>query len=92
MADIIAVFCVIVTLWKLGGGEVTVEKGANQSMIKNLRKMSNPATILYFVLLMFTGISFGVTDTYVNVYLQDDLGAPSSMIGEKGLFWVCPFW
>jgi len=78
VADCMMVFCAAMTLLTLN---VHVKTGENQSMIKNLKKMANPAIMIYFGLVLITGICFGTTDTYVNLYLQEELGAPSSMIG-----------
>ena len=111
MADVILVVCAFFAFWKL---EITVEKGKNQSMWKNLKGiaictfntkkkylqihtkfqsqfdlgfitgMVNPAVVIFFTMIFVCGVTFGVTQSLVNLRLQD-LNAPSSMIGTMNL-------
>ena len=42
--------------------------------------MVNPAVVIFFTMIFVCGVTFGVTQSLVNLRLQD-LNAPSSMIG-----------
>ena len=46
--------------------------------------MVNPAVVIFFTMIFVCGVTFGVTQSLVNLRLQD-LNAPSSMIGTMNL-------
>ena len=79
VADILFLLCVIATVWKLN---LKVEKARRRGMVKNLRVMVNPAIGMYIGIIACTGITMGVTDNYVNVYLKNGLGASAQMLGQ----------
>ena len=81
VGDVILVACAVFAFWKL---EIHVEKGRDQSMSANMRLMlTNPVVHLFFCMIFCSGIVMGVTDSLVGVHLQQNLHAPSDMIGKQ---------
>ncbi len=47
-----------------------------------LLKIINPTTLIFFGLVFTNGLVRGVDGTYVSLYLQDELGASSQLLGK----------
>ena len=60
--------------------EIKVEKNKG-SMLHAFKRLLNPATGVYFTILLGLGIGLGIFN-YVPLYLQDEMEASSAMIGE----------
>ena len=61
--------------------EIKVEH-AKESIAKGFSKILNPASGVFFAIGMGMGLGFGVFSTYGPVYLQEEMGASSAMIGR----------
>ena len=65
--------------------DVNVTK-STQNFLPALKRILNPATIVFLFVAFGNGIGHGIYITYVPVHMQEDLAAPSSMIGKT---YVC---
>ena len=62
--------------------DVKVEKN-KESFVESFKKIVNPASgIFLFLVFGGLGIPIGLCANYVNIYLQEDLQASSTMIGK----------
>lgn len=50
---------------------------------REILKLFNLPAIVFFAILFFGGILWGVHDTYLLIYLQDELGASSQLLSKK---------
>ena len=62
--------------------DVNVEKSKHNIFLA-LKRILNPATIVFLVIAFGNGIGQGIYITYVPVHMQEDLAAPSAMIGKN---------
>ena len=60
--------------------DCSVEK-TKDSFITSFKKILNPAFAVFLLIGFAMGIEIGVGGNYVIVYLQEELGATSTMIG-----------
>ena len=60
--------------------EVNVEKNT-EKFIPSFKKIINSASGVFLILIFALGVTVGVEGNYIFVYLQEDLGATSTMIG-----------
>ena len=51
-------------------------------MLKSFSKVLTPSSAIFFSLCFFKGIDSGLTATYKNIYIKEDLGASSTLIGK----------
>ena len=65
--------------------EVKVEKN-KERFVPSFKKIFNPASATFLLLIFSMGIEMGIGANYVIIYLQEDLKASSAMVGK------CPFW
>ena len=63
---------------------VTLER-SGQSTLEALKKIWNKSALIVFSLLFILGIQWGVQDSYVLVYLTDEMGASSQLTSERCL-------
>ena len=76
--DIFLVIAAAMTVWL----KVDMEKSGQTTKESLKRLWTKPAVILF--LFVFTlGYGWGVRDTYLFAYLQDELGASSSLISKN---------
>ena len=81
VSDILYLICVVVIIWKLN---IKINPGVDQPMGQNLKMIfGHPAIILFMVIICLTGVTFGVTDRFVPVFLSQDLGASATVLGDK---------
>ena len=73
----LAVCCVIIIVFL----NVKAEKH-KQNVFHAFKRIANPASGVFVIIMIVTGIGIGVMSSYVMVYLQEDLEASSSMIGK----------
>ena len=52
-----------------------------QSIFHAFKRIANPASGVFLLLMLSLGIEMGIFSNYVLVYLQEDLKATSAMIG-----------
>jgi predicted MFS family arabinose efflux permease len=57
-------------------------KKHKQNVFHAFKRIANPASGVFVIIMIVNGIGIGVMSSYVMVYLQEDLGASSSMIGK----------
>lgn len=60
---------------------ITMEQ-TGERMVKSLKKIFSKPALNLFALSFFSGMSWGINDTYLYVYLQEDLKASSALISE----------
>ena len=63
-------------------------KGKNRGqggMLKSMAQMMNPVVYIFWSILVCQGIVQGITLDYGPIFMQNNLGASSSMIGESKL-------
>ena len=78
--DLFLVIAAIMTLW------LKVEmKKSGQTTKESLKKIWTKPAIIFFTFMMILGYGWGVRDTYLFAYLQDELGASSSLISKRNL-------
>jgi hypothetical protein len=70
------VSCLIVAFFL----EIKVEKN-KENMFHGFKKIINPASAVFFTILCGFGMGCGVFFNYGAVYLQEEMGASSAMIG-----------
>ena len=58
-----------------------VEKN-EESFLYAFRRILNPASGMFFLMILGLGIGWGVAANYVAVYMQEDMGASSAMVGK----------
>ena len=63
---------------------VTLER-SGQSTLEALKKIWNKSALIVFSLLFILGIQWGVQDSFVLVYLTDEMGASSQLTSEGSL-------
>ena len=77
-----------------GGSRVTFSfqgsemKGKNRGqggMLKSMAQMMNPVVYIFWSILVCQGMVQGITLDYGPIFMQNNLGASSSMIGESKL-------
>lgn len=73
----VVVSCLIVIMFV----HVKAEKH-KQSIFHAFMRISNPATGVYLLIMLILGMGMGIFQTYLMVYLQEDLKASSAMIGN----------
>ena len=56
------------------------------NILDAFKRILNPASGIFFLILLGLGIGFGVSANYVVVYLQEDMGASSAMVGKFSNF------
>ena len=78
VSDVLLALSCILTIWIL---DVRVEKEKSKNLMESARSMLNPSFILLVLMVAWVGITTQVSQIYVPVYLQDDLGASSDLIG-----------
>ena len=61
--------------------DVKVEQH-KQSFAHAFKSILNPATAIFLVISLVLGFGYGIFANYLTIYLQEDLGASSAMIGE----------
>ena len=61
--------------------EVHVEKN-KQNIFRALKRVMNPAMVVFLSIMFLAGIGQGVYFSYVIVYIQEDLQASSAMVGK----------
>ena len=76
--DVFLVIGAIMTLWL----KVEMEK-SGQTTKESLKMLWTRPTIIFFSFMLILGYGWGVRDTYLFAYLQDELGASSSLISKK---------
>ena len=77
-SDVFLVIGAIMTLWL----KVEMEK-SGQTTKESLKMLWTRPTIIFFSFMLILGYGWGVRDTYLFAYLQDELGASSSLISKK---------
>ena len=60
--------------------KVKVEKNTEKFM-PSFKKIINPASGVFLILAFGLGLTIGIEGNYVLIYLGEDLGATSTMIG-----------
>ena len=83
-SDGILAICFLLVLLTL---DVKVEK-SKESFIEAIKRISNPASYIFFMIILGSGIGVGIYNNYVVVYLQEDMEASSAMVG-KYLLYLC---
>jgi len=78
------VVCFLVVIFFL---EVKVEKNT-EKFIPSFKKIINPASGVFLILVFALGITVGIEANYVLVYLGEDLGATSTMIGMSSFLFT----
>ena len=73
----VAISCLILIVFV----QVKAEKH-KQSVFHAFRRIANPATGVFLVVMLVQGVGFGIFQNYLIVYLQEDLNASSAMIGK----------
>ena len=53
-----------------------------ERVLKSLKKIISPPALILFAFAFLFGFSWGIHDTYLFIYLQEDLGADSALISE----------
>jgi hypothetical protein len=66
-----------------GTGGLDMKKKKKKETRRALRQLFSPSALIYFGLIFNGGLLWGVHDTYLQLYLQEDLGASSQMLGKK---------
>ena len=61
--------------------DIKVEKN-KESLFYAFRRIINPASATFLLIMLVAGIGWGVLANYTLVYLQEEMGASSAMIGE----------
>ena len=77
-ADGLYVVCCLVILVFL---KIEVEK-TEATVMYAFKRVLNPATGVFLVILLGNGIGYGIYLNYVVVYLQENLEASSAMVGK----------
>ena len=77
-SDGILVICFFIILFTL---DIKVDKN-KASFFEAISRICNPASFIFFMIILGTGIGLGVGANYVVVYLQEDMGASSAMVGK----------
>ncbi len=71
--------------------DVKIEK-SSESDWKALKKFMQPVFLIFFGLNLILGTTFGVADTYVAVFLEEEFGASSELIGKTlSTYLICSF-
>ena len=78
--DVFLVIAAIMSLWL----KVEMEK-SGQTTKESLKMLWTRPTIIFFSFMLILGYGWGVRDTYLFAYLQDELGASSSLISKNNL-------
>ena len=78
MLDIFLLVTSVIIVFAL---EIKVEH-AKEGIVQGFTKILNPASGVFFAIGMGMGLGFGVFSTYGPVYLQEEMGASSAMIGK----------
>ena len=79
VSDICLAVCCIIILVFL---DIRVEKD-KQNIFSALKRVINPATAVFLLIMLVSGLGHGIYFDYVAVYLQEELNASSSMIAES---------
>ena len=61
--------------------EIKVPK-TGEKPFKSLKKIINPSSLLLFFFGFLFGYTWGIHDTFLFIYLQEDLGASSQLISN----------
>ena len=82
LSDIVLAVCALFSIFTLKQeGMKGKAKAAGGGKLKSLKQLINPAVVIFWATLACGGIVCGITLDWVPVFVQDKLGAPSSMIG-----------
>ena len=72
----LAVSCAIILLLL----NIKTEKH-KQNALHAFKRIANPASVVFVLIMIVNGIGIGIFASYGIVYLQEDMGATSTMIG-----------
>ena len=73
----LAVCCLMIIVFL----DINVEKN-RQGVVQAFKRIINPATGVFLLIMFFNGMGLGIFINYVAIYLQEELGASSAMIGK----------
>ena len=65
------------------GSEMKGKNRGQGGMLKSMAQMMNPVVYIFWSVLVCQGIVQGITLDYGPIFMQNNLGASSSMIGES---------
>lgn len=66
--------------------DVTLERTGEKTS-KSLGQLITKPSVLLFILVGINGLGWGIHDSYLNVYLQEELGSPTDFISKSLMSW-----
>jgi hypothetical protein len=58
---------------------------SGEKVLKSLKKIASPSALNFFGIVFLAGFQWGIHDTYLFVYLDEELEASSQLISKENM-------